>query len=99
MLTITISCQGGLVSANCERSSTYVIFMFTNDDMKIQQETRMTLTKHRLGPVVTEPISVNFNAESMVVGEEFEQASFGDDFSFFQESPDISLSKDEFDDF
>ena len=65
--------------------STYIIFMYTDDDMKLQQETKMTLSKHRLGQVLTEPVSVNFNAESVVVGEEFESASFGDDFSFFEE--------------
>lgn len=60
-----------------ERSAAYAIFLFTNDAMKLTQETKVVMVKHRLGPEVPEPITVNFNAPVYLVGEEVEQITFG----------------------
>lgn len=62
-----------------ERSSTYIIFMFTSDDMKITQETKVTMNKHRLGSVITEPIVTTFNPAVITVGSAIETVSMSDD--------------------
>lgn len=62
-----------------ERSSTYIIFMYTSDDMKITQETKVTLAKHRLGAVITEPIVTTFNPAVITVGSAVETVSMSDD--------------------
>lgn len=62
-----------------ERSSTYIIFMYTSDDMKITQETKLTLSKHRLGGVITEPIVTTFNPAIITVGSSVETVSMTDE--------------------
>lgn len=62
-----------------ERSATYVLFMYTSDDMKVVQETKMTLSKHRLGSPITEPITVNFNPAISTVGSTVEKVQMSDD--------------------
>lgn len=66
---------GGLISANCERTSSYVIFLYTSDDMKVMQETKMTLAKHRLGAPITEPIVTSFNPGVITVGSSVEEVT------------------------
>ena len=36
-----------------ERSSTYLIFLYTSEDMVVVQETKMCMLKHRLGSCIT----------------------------------------------
>lgn len=62
-----------------ERTSSYIIFLYTSDDMKIVQETRMTLAKHRLGAVIPEPITVSFNPAVSMVGSSVEKVQISDD--------------------
>jgi len=84
-----------------ERSCSYALFFFTSDDMKLLQETKITLLKHRFGALITEPVSVNFNASVFFVGEEVENVSFGEDFSFLNDSTNNfdTINNDDFDDF
>lgn len=63
-----------------ERSSTYVIFMYTSEDMRITQETKITLMKHRLGSVIQEPIVTTFNPSVLLVGDLMEKIEYEDDF-------------------
>lgn len=86
---------GGVLTSNCERTSTYIIFMYTSDDMKIMQETKITLSKHRLGPVITEPVVTTFNPGIITVGATIEDVSMSDD-----DFNDLDLDLgDSFDDF
>lgn len=85
---------GGVLTANCERSASYVIFLYSSDDMKVMGEVKMTMAKHRLGAVITEPITVTFNPAVMTVGETVESAVMTeDDFN------NMDLGLDSFDDF
>ena len=58
-----------------ERSSSYIVFMYTSDDSKIMQETKITLSKHRLGSVIPEPFVTTFRPEVLTVGESVEKIS------------------------
>lgn len=79
-----------------ERTSTYIIFMYTSDDMKIMQETKVTLAKHRLGSVIPEPIVTTFNPSIITVGASIETVSMTDeDFNGL----DLDLGIGGFDDF
>lgn len=62
-----------------ERSSTYIMFMFTNEDMRITQETKVTLAKNRLGSLLPEPVVVTFNPQVMVVGDLMNKVEYTDD--------------------
>lgn len=62
-----------------EKSSTYVMFIYASDDMKIVQECKMTLAKHRLGTVISEPIVVPFNPAVELVGSSVEKVQISDD--------------------
>lgn len=62
-----------------ERTCSYIVFLYTSDDMKIVQETRMTLAKHRLGAVIPEPITVSFNPAVSMVGSSIEKVQISDD--------------------
>lgn len=81
-----------------ERSSFYCIFMYTSDDMKLLQETKVMLLKHRLGALVTEPVSISFNPAVFVVGETVETVSFLGNLSFLNDS-ETTYESDAFDDF
>lgn len=80
-----------------ERSSYYVIFMFTSDESKLLQETKICMPKHRLGALLTEPVTVTFNPASFVVGETVETVSFTGNLSFLDDTTDYSA--DDFNDF
>lgn len=58
-----------------ERSCTYCIFMFTSDESKIVQETKMSMLKHRLGSVLPDPATVTFNPSIITVGTTLEKIS------------------------
>ena len=62
-----------------ERSSSYVVFLYTDEDDKACETTRMTLTKNRLGQVFTEPIAVPFLPQYTKVGNDFSLENSGSD--------------------
>ena len=64
-----------------ERSSTYVLFLFTSEDMRMQQETKVTLAKNRLGQLLIEPSVTTFNPSVMVVGDIADTVEYNDDFT------------------
>ena len=65
-----------------ERSCSYILFLYSSDDMKIVQECKLTLSKNRLGPVLTEPVTTSFNPAVCIVGSTIEKISMTDeDFS------------------
>lgn len=64
-----------------ERSSTYVVFLYTTEDMRMTQETKMTLAKNRLGSLLVEPVVTTFNPTVMVVGDIISKVEYQDDFS------------------
>lgn len=74
---------GGLVSSNCERASAYIVFLYTPEDKAISQETVVTLAKHRLGAILSEPTPVAFIPSVSTVGSTVEQISYNDDISSF----------------
>lgn len=61
-----------------ERSSSYILFMYTSDDDKLSQETHMTLTKHRLGAVLSDPVVTTFNPGVSTVGQAIDKISLDD---------------------
>lgn len=77
-----------------ERSSTYVMFLFTSEDMRIVQETKCTLAKNRLGSLLVEPVTTAFNPSVLVVGDLVERVEYNDDFGDLG-----SMQGDSFDDF
>lgn len=81
-----------------ERSSFYVVFMYSSEDMRLLQETKLTLLKHRGGALVTEPVTVAFNPATFVVGEIVETVSFLGNMSFLNETTE-SYTADDFEDF
>lgn len=81
-----------------ERTSSYIVFMYTSDDMNIMQETKITLSKHRLGPVLTEPIVTTFNPAIITVGASIEEIVMSDD-DFNDLDLDLGGSFDSFDNF
>ena len=60
-----------------ERSSTYCVFLFTSDESKIVQETKVCMLKHRLGSVLTEPAITSFNPAVITVGSVIETITSG----------------------
>lgn len=64
-----------------ERSSAYVIFLYSSEELKSLHELRVQMCKHRYGDVVEEPFSTFCDPEYSVVGGFIsdEQASFDDD--------------------
>lgn len=58
-----------------ERSASYVVFLYTSEDSKIMQETKITLSKHRFGSVIPEPFVTTFRPEVLTVGESVEKIS------------------------
>lgn len=51
-----------------ERSSSYVMFLFTDAEHISIQETLVSLVKHRLGGVLPDPATVQFHPELITVG-------------------------------
>lgn len=81
-----------------ERSSFYCVFLYTSDDMKILQETKVSMQKHRLGAVVTEPVSVTFNPGVFVVGETVDTVEYTGNLDFLNDGS-AEFNADDFDDF
>jgi len=76
-----------------ERSSTYIIFMYTGDDDKLSQETHMTLSKHRLGGVLTDPVVTTFNPGVSTVGQTIDRITLDDgDFNALGSDFDFNIS-------
>ena len=56
------------------------MFMYTSEDMRITQETKITLAKNRLGALLVEPVITSFNPTVMVVGDIVEKIEYTDSF-------------------
>ena len=52
-----------------ERESSYIISLFTDDDLRQSGETKVCLLKHRQGEVIISPILVSTNYKYMVIGD------------------------------
>ena len=79
-----------------ERSSSYCVFLYTSDAMKITQETKVSLLKARFGVPIPTPFVTSFTPSVVMVGQEFEKANPSDiDFGFtemndgFEDLPDF----------
>lgn len=79
-----------------ERSSTYVMFLYTNDDMKVVQETKVQLAKNRLGAISAEPATTTFNPQVLVVGTTVESITADD--NMLSEIGDMGGAFDSFND-
>ena len=66
-----------------ERSSSYVLFLFTSEDMRLTQETKVTMAKNRLGQILVEPVVTTFNPAVLVVGDLISKVEYQDDFTDF----------------
>jgi hypothetical protein len=66
--------------------------------MKILQETKVCMLKHRLGAVVTEPVSVTFNPAVFVVGETVDTVEYTGNLDFLSDNS-VNFNADDFDDF
>jgi len=72
-----------------ERSSSYCVFLYTSDAMKITQETKVSLLKARFGVPIPTPFVTSFTPSVVMVGKEFEKASPSDiNFDFTQMNDD-----------
>lgn len=66
-----------------ERSSSYCVFLYTSDAMKITQETKVSMLKNRLGVPIPVPFKTSFTPSVMMVGKKFDRADMNDiDYSF-----------------
>ena len=66
-----------------ERSSSYCVFLYTSDAMKITQETKVSMLKNRLGVPIPVPFVTAFTPSVVMVGRKFDRANMSDvDFSF-----------------
>lgn len=77
-----------------EKTATYILFIYADDNMKIVQECKMTLHKHRLGATLTEPVTTTFNPAVCTVGSSVEKVTISDD--DFNSLGDFSFGDDEF---
>jgi len=62
-----------------ERSSSYIFSLFTDDEGKIRNETRIGLIKHRFGSVISEPFITQFNPALLMVGSGVDEVTVSDD--------------------
>lgn len=73
-----------------ERSSSYCVFLYTSDAMKITQETKVSMLKNRLGVPIPVPFITSFTPSVVMVGKKFDRANMNDvDFSFTQMTGDF----------
>lgn len=73
-----------------ERSSSYCVFLYTSDAMKITQETKVSMLKNRLGVPIPVPFVTSFTPSVVMVGKKFERANMNDvDFSFTEMGADF----------
>lgn len=73
-----------------ERSSSYCVFLYTSDSMKITQETKISLLKNRLGVPIPVPFKTSFTPNVVAIGKKFDNAVLNnDDFSFTENFDDL----------
>ena len=73
-----------------ERSSSYCVFLYTSDAMKITQETKVSMLKNRLGVPIPVPFKTSFTPSVMMVGKKFDRADMNDiDYSFTEMNGDF----------
>lgn len=51
-----------------ERSGSYIVSVFVDDDLKASKEAKIQLHKNRMGEVVSEPVLVSYDARYSVIG-------------------------------
>lgn len=64
-----------------ERTSTYVIFIYTDTMAGETQECKFSMLKHRLGRTLPEPVIASFLPGVCVIGDSVEQISYVDEFA------------------
>lgn len=79
-----------------ERSSSYVVTLYTPDESKIIQETKVCMIKDRLGPVLVEPAVVTFLPQLITVGTQVESMQSEGNFDSLGTSFDDNSSFDSF---
>lgn len=68
-----------------ERSSTYCVFLYTSDGMKITQQTKVSLLKNRLGVPMPEPFITSFTPSVVAVGKKVDITELdSNDYDFTQ---------------
>lgn len=68
-----------------ERASSYCVFLYTSDSMKITQETKISLLKNRLGVPIPVPFKTSFTPNVVAIGKKLERAELDSgDYSFTQ---------------
>lgn len=73
-----------------ERSSTYCVFLYTSDSMKITQETKISMLKNRLGVPIPVPFVTTFTPGVVAVGMKADGIKLtSNDFSFTQMNEDF----------
>ena len=78
-----------------ERSSSYCVFLYTSDSMKITQETKISLLKNRLGVPIPVPFKTTFTPNVVAVGKKFDRAELSNsDFDFTESSDFEDLPED-----
>lgn len=65
-----------------ERSSSYLVFLYTSEESKIVQETKVCMLKQRLGQVLVEPATVSFNPAISTVGSTVQNVAGVGEFDF-----------------
>lgn len=65
-----------------ERSCTAIVFLYTSEESKIVQETKICMIKNRLGGTLVEPAVITFNPAVSMVGSAVESVAGKGEFDF-----------------
>lgn len=55
-----------------ERASSYVIFVYVDDELRASGQAKIQLAKHRFGEVINEPLAVPVDARYLMIGDTIE---------------------------
>ena len=73
-----------------ERSSSYCVFLYTSDSMKITQETKLSMLKNRLGIPIPVPFTTSFTPNVVAVGKKIDSARLeSSDYNFTEDFEDL----------
>lgn len=72
-----------------ERASSYCVFLYTSDSMKITQETKISLLKNRLGVPIPVPFKTSFTPNVVAIGKKFDRVELSNNDFDFTESGDF----------
>ena len=62
-----------------KKTSTVIMFIYADDNMKIVQECKMTLHKNRFGATLVEPVVTTFNPAVCTIGTAVEGITISDE--------------------